>query len=153
VRRSRSRITKERLLAEVARRDCQLRLEVIDERLAGARSADDVVEALVASIQGIVRDDPESLSVVCEVFTLSRRNDEIAAAYGDLLRSTRDHVAALLQAKHDEGVLRLRAEAAAVADVLVSLGDGVAMRMLARPGDEFDATIRAGADAVRALID
>src|SRR5205085_6026458 len=36
--------TKERLLAEVVRRDCELRMQVIDEQLAGASSADDVID-------------------------------------------------------------------------------------------------------------
>src|SRR4029450_1702852 len=49
--------TKERLPAEGVRRDCELRMDVIDEQLAGARSADDVIDGLVASLKGIV-DDP-----------------------------------------------------------------------------------------------
>ena len=43
--------TKERLLAEVVRRDCELRMQVIDEQLAGASSADDVIDGLVASLK------------------------------------------------------------------------------------------------------
>ena len=40
------------------------------------------------------------------------------------MRRTREHVAGLLAAKQAEGVLHLRAEPEAVADVLFSLGDG-----------------------------
>src|ERR687884_1144737 len=42
--------TKERLLAEVVRRDCDLRMAVLDEQLAGARTADDFVDSLVHSL-------------------------------------------------------------------------------------------------------
>jgi AcrR family transcriptional regulator len=145
--------TKERLLAEVVRRDCQLRMQVIDERLAGARSADDVIDGLVASLQALVRDDPAFITLAFELFTLSRRNDEIAAEFAELLRRTREHVAALLAAGEAQGILRLRAEPDAVADVLLSMADGVALRMLTDPEHDFGPALRAGALALRALID
>jgi AcrR family transcriptional regulator len=144
--------TKERLLAEVVRRDCDVRMSVLDEQLAGARDADEIIEALVASLQGLVRDDPDFIVVVFELFTLSRRNDEIAAEFAETLRRTRAHVAALLQAKQDEGAVELRAEPLAVADVLFALADGIALRMLADPERDFAAAIEAGARAVRALL-
>src|SRR3954447_20282141 len=43
--------TKERLLAEVVRRDCDLRTQELDVRLQDARDADDVISALVASLK------------------------------------------------------------------------------------------------------
>ena len=70
--------TKERLLAEVVRRDCELRMQVIDDQLAGAGSADDVIDGLVASLKQMVVDDPAPVTLVFELFTLSRRNQEIA---------------------------------------------------------------------------
>ena len=42
--------TKERLLAEVVRRDAELRLGVLDERLAKAADADGVMRAMVVSL-------------------------------------------------------------------------------------------------------
>src|SRR5919201_5900545 len=56
--------TKERLLAEVVRRDCDLRMHVIDEQLAGARSADDVIDGLVASLKQMVVDDSAFIALV-----------------------------------------------------------------------------------------
>src|SRR5215216_4138442 len=94
--------TKERLLAEVVRRDCELRMHLIDERLAGAASADDVIDGLVASLGDVVVGDPAQVTLVFELFTLSRRNGEIAAEFAELLRRTREHVAGLLAAKQDE---------------------------------------------------
>ena len=145
--------TKERLLAEVVRRDCELRMRLIDDQLAGASSADDVVDGLVASLREMVVDDPTFVTLVFELFTLSRRNEEIATEFAELLRRTREHVAALLEEKQEAGVLRLHAPADAVADVLFAMADGVAMRMLTERGRDFGPAVSAGVLAVRALID
>jgi AcrR family transcriptional regulator len=145
--------TKERLLAEVVRRDCEVRMHVIDEQLAGARSADEVIDGLVASLAEMVENDPSFITLVFELFTLSRRNEEIAAEFAELLRRTREHVAGLLAAKEAEGVLRLHAPAEAVADVLFAMADGVAMRMLTEKDRDFGPSVLAGVRAVRALID
>jgi AcrR family transcriptional regulator len=145
--------TKERLLAEVVRHDCELRMVALDEQLADARDADGVIDALVDSLRRFVTEEPEFITVVFELFTLSRRNDEIAAEFAELLRRTREHVADLLARKQDEGALHLRAEPGAVADVLFSLADGLCMRMLTETDHDFSDTIQAGAVAVRALLD
>ena len=145
--------TKERLLAEVVRRDCELRMRLIDEQLAGASSADDVIAGLVASLKEMVVDDPAFITLVFELFTLSRRNAEIAAEFAELLRRTREHVAVLLDQKQEAGVLRLHAPADAVADVLFSMADGVTMRMLTERERDFSGSVSAGVLAVRALID
>jgi len=145
--------SKEQLLVEVVRRDCDLRLAVLDERLAEARTADDFIDLLVFSLEEVVRDDPDTITVVFELFSLSRRNEEIASELSELLRRIREHVAELLAAKHEAGVLHLHADPDAVADVLFSLADGVALRMLADPGRDFSTTIAAGVTAVRALLD
>jgi AcrR family transcriptional regulator len=145
--------TKERLLAEVVRRDCELRMHVIDEQLADAESADDVIDGLVWSMKETVVDDPAFITLVFELFTLSRRNEEIAAEFAELLRRTREHVAELLARKEAEGVLRLHGPADAVADVLFAMADGIAMRMLTERDRDFEPSVAAGIRAIRALID
>jgi AcrR family transcriptional regulator len=145
--------TKERLLAEVVRRDCELRMVWLDEQLADARDADGVIDALVDSLRRFVKEEPEFITVVFELFTLSRRNEEIAAEFAELLRRTREHVAGLLARKEAQGALNLRAEPEAVADVLFSLADGLCIRMLTETDNDFSQTIQAGAMAVRALLD
>jgi AcrR family transcriptional regulator len=145
--------TKERLLAEVVRHDCDLRMIALDEQLADARDADGVIDALVDSLRRFVKEEPEFITVVFELFTLSRRNDEIAAEFAELLRRTREHVADLLARKQAEGALHLRADPGAVADVLFSLADGLCMRMLTETDNDFSETIAAGVLAVRALLD
>src|SRR5258705_2162834 len=145
--------TKERLLAEVVRRDTELRMQILDARLAGARSADDFIALLVYALEEMVREDPESIAVLFELFTLSRRNDEVAAELVEMLRRTRDHVAGLLAAKQAEGVLHLRAAPQAIADILFALSDRVSMRMLTDPGHDSSAPVSAGPLAARALLD
>src|SRR5213593_1215496 len=145
--------TKEQLLVEVVRRDCELRMGVLDDRLAEARTADDFIDLLVFSLEELVLQEPDFITVVFEMFSLSQRNEEIAAELVELLRRTREHVAALLAAKHAEGVLHLRADPEAIAEVLFSLADGIALRMLAEPERDFGRTIAAGVAAVRALLD
>jgi AcrR family transcriptional regulator len=145
--------TKEKLLVEVVRRDCDVRLELLDARLADARTADDFVAGLVTSLDDLVRDDPGFVTLIFELFTLSRRNEEIAVEFAELLRRQRERLSELLRAKAAAGVLRLRAEPDALVDVLFSLGDGVALRMLAEPDRDFSATVAAGVTCVRALLD
>jgi AcrR family transcriptional regulator len=144
--------TKEQLLVEAARRDCELRIEALEQRLAGAQTADDFVDLLAQNLQETVREDPDFVTLVFELFTLSRRNSEIAAEYGRLVRLTRERLASMLAAAQEDGVLRLHAEPEAVADILFSIGDGFALRMISEPDRDFSATIRAGIECARSLV-
>lgn len=144
--------TKERLLAEVVRRDTELRLARVDERLAGAASAEEVLERLESTMDAMVREDHEFLTLMFEFFCLARRNEEIAAELAELVRRTREHVAAVLRAKQEEGVLKLHAEPEAIAEILAGLADGLALRVLGEPDRDHRATVEAGRRVVRALI-
>lgn len=145
--------SKERLLADVVRRDCELRMTALDRRLADAHSAGDVVDALVASLEGPMHEEPELVAVFFELLTLSRRNDELAQEFAELLRRVRVHLGELLAAKEADGVIRLRAEPELVADALLALGDGLALRVLSEPDRDLADSARAAGGAVRALID
>jgi AcrR family transcriptional regulator len=144
--------TKEQLLVEAVRRDCELRLERLERQLSTATTADDFIDLMAQSLQETVRDDPDFLTLVFELFTLSRRNEDIAAEYARLVSLTRERLASMLAAAQKDGVLRLHAEPEAVADILFSLGDGFALRMLAEPERDFTATIQAGILCARALL-
>src|ERR1700731_1955775 len=85
--------TKEQLLVEAVRRDCELRLEMLERQLSRAQSADDFVELMAQNLQKTVREDPDLVTLVFELFSLSRRNEDIAVEYAGLMRSTREHVA------------------------------------------------------------
>src|SRR6476659_10548192 len=60
---------KEQLLAEVVRRDCELRMAVLDQQLAGARDSADFLSLLVFSLEELVAEDPDFVTVVFELFT------------------------------------------------------------------------------------
>jgi AcrR family transcriptional regulator len=144
--------SKERLLAEVVKRDTELRLGMLDEQLARASSAADFIAMLRSTLEAMLREDTEFLTLSFEVFTLSRRNPEIAAEYLELVRRTREQVAAVLAAKQDEGVLTLHGEPEAIAEIIFGLGDGLALRLLGEPDRDHRATVEAGTRAVAALI-
>lgn len=144
--------TKEQLLVEAVRRDCELRMELLERRLATAKSADDYIDLMAQNLQETVHEDPDFVTLVFELFTLSRRNEDIAAEYAGLMRRMREQVAGLLDAAQREGILRLHADPEAIAEILFSLGDGFALRMLAEPDRDFTATVQAGIVAVRALL-
>lgn len=144
--------TKEQLLVEAVRRDCELRVEALERRLAGAQTADDFIDLMAENLQDTIREDPDFLTLAFELFTLSRRNEEIAQEYASLMRRMRARVAGLLDEAQKEGVLRLHAEPEAIADILFSLADGFTLRMLSEPERDFGETIRAGIVCVRALL-
>jgi len=144
--------TKEQLLVEAARHDCELRLERLEQQLSQARSSQDFISLMGQNLQETLAEDPEFVTLVFELFTLSRRNDDIAQEYAGLMRRTREHVARMLALAQSEGVLVLHAEPEVVAEVLFSLGDGLALRMLSEPQRDFTATLRAGIACAQALL-
>jgi AcrR family transcriptional regulator len=144
--------TKEQLLVEAVRRDCELRLEILKGRLAKAQSADDFIDLMAQTLQETVGEDPDSMTLFFELFTLSRRNTDIAVEYAGLMRRTREQVAGMLGKGQREGILHLHADPEAIAEVLFSLGDGLALRMLSEPDRDFSATIRAGVSCARTLL-
>ncbi len=144
--------TKEQLLVEAVKRDCELRLELLEHRLAGAQSARDFIDLMAQDLQETLREDPDFVTLVFELFTLARRNADIALEYAQLMRRTRERVAGLLAAAQEEGVLHLHAPPEAVAEILFSLGDGFALRMLTEPERDFSATVQAGITCAAALL-
>ena len=144
--------TKERMLAEVVRRDASLRLPLLRERLERAQSADEIVDQLVASLQNTVRDDPEFVTVMLELFALARRHPEVATEVEALLGRMRSEVGAVLADKERAGVVKLAAPPEVLADLLFAVGDGAAMRMLAEPDRDPAPLLAACGDAVRPLL-
>jgi AcrR family transcriptional regulator len=144
--------TKERLLVEVVRRDTELRVERLDERLAGAKSVDDVIGALVASLTDMIDNEPGFFLLLYELFSAGRRNPDIKREVGQLFEKTRSHVADVLSSKEEEGVLKLRFAAADVVSYLFALGDGFALQVLSDPSRESAGTFAVGAASARYLL-
>ena len=144
--------TKEQLLVEAVRRDCELRMELLERQLAGARTAEAFIGLMARNLQQTVREDPDFVTLMFELFTLSRRNRDIAAEYAELMRRTREQVAGMLASAQRDGVVKLHAEPDTVAEILFALGDGFALRMLTEPERDFEATVAAGIACARALL-
>jgi AcrR family transcriptional regulator len=144
--------TKERLLVEVVRRDSELRIARLDERLGEAKSVDDVLHALVSSLTELIENEPGFFLLLFELFSAGRRNAGIQREVGQLFERTRSHVADLLRAKEAEGVLSLRFGAEAVVSCLFALGDGFALQALSDPKRDNAETLAAGAASARYLL-
>jgi AcrR family transcriptional regulator len=128
--------TKERLLVEVVRRDSDLR----------------VLEVLVSSLEDWIETDPGFFVSLFELFTAGRRTPEIQREIGELFNRTRFHVVEILDAKQEEGVLKMRFDTAAVVGFLYAIADGVALQMLSDPERDHKPLIEASTAAARHLL-
>ena len=144
--------SKERLLVEVVRHDCDLRIEALDERLAAADSLDAVVAALVSQLEAFVEDDEGSQAVVYELLSASRHSEEIRAELAELYRRWRAHLADALRAKEREGVVRLEADAEDVASILFALGDGLGLQLISDRGWDSSKPFELGIRTARQLL-
>jgi AcrR family transcriptional regulator len=144
--------TKERLLVEVVRRDSELRMAALDAALGDAHTADDFIAALVSSLETLLEEAPDFVTLLFELYTLARRNEDVGREVAELQRVTREHVGALLAAKQEEGVLRLHGEPDAVATILFCIADGIAIRMCVEPERDFRPTVQAGVACAQALL-
>ena len=144
--------SKERLLVEVVRRDSELRLRRLEERLAGASSIDQIVDALVTQLEDFVGEDPGAKALIYEMFSEARRNDDIRDALADLYRNVRGQVAQVLRDKERDGVVKLRGDAESVASLLFALGDGLELQLASDDGWDSSETFAAGIRVARFLL-
>jgi AcrR family transcriptional regulator len=144
--------TKERLLVEVVRRDSELRIARLDEMLGEAKTADDVLDVLVSSLTDLIENDPGFFLLLYELFSAGRRNPDIQHEVGQLFEATRSHVAKVLRAKEEEGILSLRFDAEAVVAYLLAVADGFALQALSDPNRDITPALNAGAASARYLL-
>ena len=108
---------------------------------------------MAQNLQETVREDPDFVTLMFELFTLSRRNEDIAVEYAELMRRTREQVADMLAI----GAARGRRCGCTPSPTrsprsCSALADGFALRMLTEPERDFGATVRAGIACARALL-
>ena len=144
--------TKERLLVEAVRRDAELRLEMLEKRLSTATSASDFIALMAQDLQQGLTEDPDFVTLIFELFTLGRRHPDIAVEYAGLMRRTREHVSGILREAESKGVVRLSASPEAVTEVLFSIGDGFALRILSEPDRDFSESMAAAMACAQALV-
>ncbi|MGA2012307.1 MAG: TetR/AcrR family transcriptional regulator [Solirubrobacteraceae bacterium] len=144
--------TKERLLVEVVRRECEVRGASLDQAVAGAAGADDLVDALVRSLQEVLAEGATTMVTFYELLMLGQRNEEIAAELAQLARSTRVRLAEALRAGSETGAFELRADPTDVAGFLFALADGVTIRRLSEPDFDDGPLMDQAVIAARALL-
>jgi AcrR family transcriptional regulator len=144
--------SKERLLVEVVRQDCEVRNRAMEERLAEAGTTDGIVAALVVGLEEFIEDELANQSVVYEMLSASRHSEEIRAELAELYRTWRANLAAGLRRKEAEGVIRLEAHPEAVASILFSLGDGFGIQVISDPEWDREAAFELGVRTARRLL-
>ncbi len=144
--------SKEQLLVEVVRHDCEVRNRNMDERLEKAHSVDEILDALVVGLEEFLEDDAGGQAVIYEMLSASRHSEEIRAELAELYRQWRERLAGWLRTKEREGVIRLQADAEAVASMLFSLGDGFGIQVLADPDWDQQAAFDLGVATARRLL-
>ena len=144
--------SKERLLVEVVRQDCEVRNQAMEERLAEAHTVDAIVAALVVGLEEFIEDERANRSVLYELLSASRHSEEIRAEMAELYRSWRANLAEGLRSKEREGVISLEVDAEAVASILFSLGDGFGIQVLSDPDWDREAAFELGVRTARRLL-
>jgi AcrR family transcriptional regulator len=144
--------SKERLLVEVVRHDADLRNQAMNERLAAAHTVDEIVAALVVGLEEFIEDERSNRSVVYEMLSASKHSDEIKAEMAELYRTWRANLADGLRRKEAQGVIRLEADAEAVASILFSLGDGFGIQVVSDPEWDREAAFDLGVRTARRLL-
>ncbi len=144
--------TKERLLVEVVRRESDVRIERLEQAILNAKSADDVLAALVESFEAFLGEGPSAAVMIYELITLGQRNEEIAAELAELGRRVRSHTADTLRAKSEAGIVSLRADPDTVATFLFALADGMTIRRLSEPELDIGPVMEQAIAAARALL-
>jgi AcrR family transcriptional regulator len=143
--------SKERLMVEVVRSDCDARVAALEENLATATSADEFVAFLVQTLDAFLSDEAGQ-AVLYEMLSASRRSEEIRAELAELYRRWRAQLADALRDKQQEGVVVLDAEPEAVAALLFALGDGMGLQVISDPEWNSAPAFELGIETARSLL-
>ena len=144
--------SKEQLLVEVVRHDCDVRNRNMDERLERAGSVEEILDALVVGLNEFIEDDAGGQAVIYEMLSASRHSEEIRAELAELYRQWRERLAGWLRVKEREGVIQLQAEPEAVASILFALGDGFGIQVLSDPDWDQQSSFELGVASARRLL-
>jgi AcrR family transcriptional regulator len=144
--------TKERLVVEVVRRECQIRGELLQQAVAGARGADDLIDALVRSFEEVLGQGSSEVVMYYELLTLAQRNRGIATELAELARTLRLTLADALRVGSEAHVFALQADPGDVATFLLALADGVMIRRMSEPELDVRRLMDQAVAAARALV-
>ena len=145
--------SKERLLVEVVRHDADVRIALMEERIAGADSVDGIIAGLVHGLEEFLEDESSgSQAVLYELISASRHSEEIRAELAELYRRWRAALTEALREKERAGIVKLQADPETVASVLCALGDGLGMQVVSDPEWDKEPTFELGIRTVRRLL-
>ncbi len=125
--------SKERLMVEVVRRDCDTFVAELEANLDQATSVEEIIASLVATLDAFVRGEPGTQAVIYEMLSASHHSDELRAEMAELYRTWRQHLGAALRQKQDEGVVALAGDPESVASLIVAIGDGLGLQLVSDP--------------------
>jgi AcrR family transcriptional regulator len=144
--------TKERLLIEVLRGDAEVRIGALDEPLAAAKTAEDVLDVFVAGAEEILQSDPGFYVLIFELFTAGRQNPDIQAELAQVYEGSRLHVAEILRRKESEGVLSLRFDPETTVTFMFGAADGAALQRLTYPDRDYSELLDLERSILRHLL-
>jgi AcrR family transcriptional regulator len=144
--------SKEQLLVEVVRHDCEVRIASMGARIAKATTADEIIAALVLGLEEFIEGEPGSPAVIYELLSASRHSEDIRAELAELYRRWRADLADSLRTKERDGVVRLDADPDSVASMLFCLGDGFGIQVLSDPDWDREASFELGVRIARRLL-
>jgi AcrR family transcriptional regulator len=144
--------TKERLLLEVVRLECEARGELLDQAVANADDADGLIDGLVTAFREALGGTGDSFQTFYELLLLGQRNDEVADELRELAGRTRQRLGEALRAGAAAGVFTLRADPTDFAGFLFVLADGMVIRRLSEPDLSLEPLLEQAIAAARALV-
>jgi AcrR family transcriptional regulator len=144
--------SKEQLLVEVVRHDCEERIASMGARIAAATTADEIIAALVLGLEEFIEGEPGSPAVIYELLSASRHSEDIRAELAELYRRWRADLADSLRTKERDGVVRLEADPDSVASMLFALGDGFGIQVLSDPEWDRESAFELGVRIARRLL-
>jgi AcrR family transcriptional regulator len=144
--------SKERLMVEVVRRDCDTFVAELEANLARAGSIDEIIASLVDSLNAFVKGEPGTQAVIYEMLSASRHSEEIRLEMAELYRRWRAHLAEALRRKEREGVVSLQGDPEAVASLIFAIGDGMGLQLISDPEWARGASLEVAMGAARRVL-
>lgn len=144
--------SKERLLVEAVRRECEVRNQALERAIAQAHSGEEVLDAMVRNFEELLGEGPATVVMFHEMLTLAQRNDEIAAEMAELGRRTRSQLAEALRGQAQAGVVVLEDAPDQVSAFLFVLADGIMVRRLSEPAFDIRPLMEKAVAAARTLL-
>jgi AcrR family transcriptional regulator len=144
--------SKERLMVEVVRRDCDIFVAELEASVAEATSVDEIISSLVRTLDAFVKGEPGTQAVIYEMLSASRHSEEIRAEMAELYRRWRQHLADALREKESEGVITLKGDPESVASLIFAIGDGLGLQLISDPEWAQETSLDVAKDTARHLL-